>query len=662
MNRFFYPRLALNNIKKNSQTYFPYILTCIGTIMMFYNMCFLANVKELGNIGGDTALRTILGLGTGIIGIFSVIFLFYTNSFLIKKRKKEFGLFNILGMEKKHIARIMFFETLFTALISLAAGILLGILLSRLLVLLLLKLISFQVTFGFEIPASAVAITIVLFCGIFLLNLVKNILQVHLSNPVELLKGGNTGEKEPKTKWPMAAAGAVCLGAGYYIALTTESPLAALSVFFIAVVLVIVGTYCLFTAGSIAILKILRRNKKYYYTIKHFTSVSGMIYRMKQNAAGLANICILSTMVIVMVSTTVSLYIGMEDVLRARYRRNIAVTAWKVSDSLTGKLDGIIGGQIEKAGIVPQNVVRYRHTDVMAVQDGASFTGRRSSNVDMSGDLADAALVTFITLDEYNRMDNKSESLSDGETLLYTLKGSIPKDAVDFGGLKLSIKKRLETLPTEGGSAASLTYGYYMIVKDEDTIGKIIRTMGGSEDDAGLSYYYGFDVDGGRDVQIKIVDALNAAFDNNKINNAYAEGAERSRSSFYTLYGGLFFLGMFLGLLFVMATVLIIYYKQIAEGFDDRDRFAIMQKVGMSRDEVKKSIRSQILTVFFAPLAVAVIHLLFAFRVITKLLTVFNLTNVPLFAACTAVTIIVFALFYTAVYALTARTYYRIVS
>ena len=657
MNRFFYPRLALNNIKKNSQTYFPYILTCIGTIVMFYNMCFLANVKELGNIGADTTLRQILIFGAEIIGIFSVIFLFYTNSFLIKKRKKEFGLFNILGMEKKHIAGIMLFETLFTAFISLAAGLLLGILLSRLLVLLLLKIISFEVTFGFEIPAGTVDTTIVLFSGIFLMNLIKNILQVHLSKPVELLKGGNMGEKEPKTKWLMAAAGVVCLGVGYYIALTTESPLVALSVFFVAVILVIAGTYWLFTAGSIAILKILRGNKRYYYNIKHFISVSGMIYRMKQNAAGLANICILSTMVIVMVSTTVSLYIGMEDVLRARYPRNVIVSASKVSDSLTGKLDEIINEQTEKAGAVQKNVIRYRYAGIAAMQDGASFTGANSGSYTSKG----LSTVIFITLDEYNRMENRSESLSEAETLLYTLRGSIPGDTVDFNGLKLSVKKRLESLSTEGGSAEMLANSYYMVVGDRDTIVRIIKSMGGSDDDAGLLYYYGFDVDSGRDVQIGLVDALNVALKNNKIGDAYAEGAERSRKSFYTLYGGLFFLGLFLGLLFVMATVLIIYYKQVAEGFDDRERFEIMQKVGMSREEVKKSIRSQILTVFFTPLAVAVIHLLFAFRVITKLLTVFNLTNVPLFAACTAVTVIVFALFYTAIYALTARTYYRIV-
>ena len=657
MNRFFYPRLALNNIKKNSQTYFPYILTCIGTIVMFYNMCFLANVKELGNIGADTTLRQILIFGAEIIGIFSVIFLFYTNSFLIKKRKKEFGLFNILGMEKKHIAGIMLFETLFTAFISLAAGLLLGILLSRLLVLLLLKIISFEVTFGFEIPAGTVDTTIVLFSGIFLMNLIKNILQVHLSKPVELLKGGNMGEKEPKTKWLMAAAGVVCLGVGYYIALTTESPLVALSVFFVAVILVIAGTYWLFTAGSIAILKILRGNKRYYYNIKHFISVSGMIYRMKQNAAGLANICILSTMVIVMVSTTVSLYIGMEDVLRARYPRNVIVSASKVSDSLTGKLDEIINEQTEKAGAVQKNVIRYRYAGIAAMQDGASFTGANSGSYTSKG----LSTVIFITLDEYNRMENRSESLSEAETLLYTLRGSIPGDTVDFNGLKLSVKKRLESLSTEGGSAEMLANSYYMVVGDRDTIVRIIKSMGGSDDDASLLYYYGFDVDSGRDVQIGLVDALNVALKNNKIGDAYAEGAERSRKSFYTLYGGLFFLGLFLGLLFVMATVLIIYYKQVAEGFDDRERFEIMQKVGMSREEVKKSIRSQILTVFFTPLAVAVIHLLFAFRVITKLLTVFNLTNVPLFAACTAVTVIVFALFYTAIYALTARTYYRIV-
>ena len=658
MNRFFYAKLAVNNMQKNAQTYLPYLLTGIFTVMMFYNMSFLAVAKDIGSLSDSGQLRTVLSFGAGVIAVFSVIFLFYTNSFLIKRRKKEFGLFNILGMEKKHIARIILWETLFTAVISIGVGLAAGILFSKLMILLLFKIITFQVTFGFEIPVTAVINTSVLFGGIFLLNLVYNVLQVHLSKPIELLKGSSVGEKEPKTNWLIAIIGAVSLAIAYYIALTTESPLAALQLFFVAVVLAMIGTYCLFTAGSIALLKMLRKNKSYYYQLKHFIPVSGMIYRMKQNAVGLANICILSTAVIIMLSTTVSMYVGMEDLLRTRYPRNILVSARNVSDEQASKLDAAIEKQALEAGLIPKDVIRYRSMSFPVSQDGASFTQDHSNNY-AAGNIA---MVVCLTADEYNRMENKSVSLDSSEALLYTLKGDIPGDTVNFNGFELSIKERLDSLETEDKMSALLTNSYFLIVDDVDTIKQIYNSLSGNQGDMGeLSYYYGFDVAGDKDAQISLVSALQKAL--KEINaDCYVEGAESARAGFYSIYGGLFFLGIFLGLLFMMATVLIIYYKQIAEGYDDRGRFEIMQKVGMSRDEVKQAIKSQVLAVFFLPLVAAVIHIGFAFKVITKMLAVLNLTNVQLFAGCTALTILVFAVFYVIIYGLTARTYYHLVS
>ena len=658
MNRFFYTKLAVNNLVKNAQTYIPYLLTSIGTIMTFYNMRFLVAAKDIGNLSDSASLRSVLALGAGVIAVFSVIFLFYTNSFLIKRRKKEFGLFNILGMEKKHIARIMFWETLLVAVISLCVGLAAGILFSKLMILLLFKIISFRVTFGFEIPISAVIYTTVLFGGIFILNLIYNISQVVRSKPIELLQGGNVGEKEPKTNWLLASIGAVSLGIAYYIALTTESPLAALQLFFVAVVLAMIGTHCLFTAGSIALLKMLRKNKSYYYQSKHFIPVSGMIYRMKQNATGLANICILSTAVIIMLSTTVSMYVGMEDVLRTRYPRNIIVSASNVSDEQAIKLDAAIEKQTRAVDIDRQNVIRYRPMSFTTLQNGAGFTADHSGNYVASN----IAIVTCITADDYNRMENKSVSLSSGEVLLYTLRGDLPGDTISFNGFKLSIKDRLSTLETEGRMSAMVNNSYYLVVDGPNTIKQVYNSLSRNQGDMGeLSYHYAFDVDDGRDAQISLVSTLQKAVHQLNV-DGYVEGAESSRESFYSLYGGLFFIGIFLGLLFIMATVLIIYYKQIAEGYDDRERFEIMQKVGMSRAEVKQAIKSQVLTVFFLPLVTAVIHIAFAFKVITKLLEVLNLTNVQLYAGCTAVTILVFAVFYIIVYAVTARTYYNIVS
>lgn len=658
MSKFFYSRLAINNIKKNSKTYFPYLFTYIGTIMMFYNMSFLAVAKDIGSLSDSQSLRQLLFFGEAVIAIFSVIFLFYTNSFLIKRRKKEFGLFNILGMEKKHIARVMTVETLMIALISLVVGLLAGILLSKLMILLLFKIISFHVSFGFEIPFFAVISTVLLFSGISILNLTYNIFQVYRSKPIQLLKGGNVGEREPKTKWILASVGLLSLGIGYHIALTTETPLAALNRFFLAVLLVIIGTYALFTAGSVAVLKMLRRNKRFYYKANHFISVSGMIYRMKQNAVGLANIAILSTMVIVTLSTTISLYVGVEDVLRTRYPRDVIVDAANVSEEQIHKIDAVIERELAASKMTQKNGFRYRSMEWMTIQDGNHFTAAQKSDFSRS----QLAFLLLIPLEDYNRMEKRSVSLSSGEALLYPLRGKIEGDTISFNDFQLSIKERLSSLNTRGELSGMLINSYLVVVDSVDTILRINRSLEGNESAMkNLSYHYGFDVNGDRDQKINLINTLRSEM--KKITENYnVDGIESSRDSFFTLYGGLFFLGIFLGLLFIMATVLIIYYKQIAEGYEDRERFEIMQKVGMSRAEVKRAIRTQVLAVFFLPLVTAVIHLAFAFKVITKLLNVFNLTNIPLFAFCTAITILVFAGFYVFVYILTARTYYKIVS
>jgi putative ABC transport system permease protein len=652
---FFYLKLAVNNLKKNSKAYVPYIITCIGTIIMFYNMCFLASAKTLGLISDDGSLKMILTFGTVVIGIFSAIFLFYTNSFLVKKRKKEFGLFNILGMEKKHIAKIMFWETVLTGAISLSAGLAGGILLSKAMILLLFKIIAIRVTFGFEVPTLAVVITPVLFGAIFAINFIYNSLTVRLSKPVELLKGGNVGEKEPKTKLFQGIVGLLSLSAGYYIALFTESPLQALTLFFIAVILVMIGTYCLFTSGSIAVLKLLRKNKNYYYKPKNFISVSSMIYRMKRNAAGLANICILSTAVIVMLSSTVSLYIGVEDVLRTRYPRDITVGSSFISDENVEKMNKIIEDTTDSLGIERRNVLNYRYLTVVAFQEDSRFQ--------LQGDslrFKDSAALFFMDIDGYNKMYNENKTLEENEVLLYEYRGRLPGDSMTIEDLQLRIKERVPAFEGDGNTSAMMINSFYLVARKDD-LQKIIR-VSDPDNTKGkdLAYFYGFDVNADKQTQIQLATEIRKGLKELGI-SYYADGADLSRESFYTLYGGLFYLGIFLGLLFIMATVLIIYYKQIAEGYDDKERYEIMQKVGMSREEVRKSINSQVIKVFFLPLLAAVIHIAFAFKVITKLLEIFNLTNVPLFALCTLSTILIFSVFYVAVYTLTAKTYYKIV-
>ncbi|REK52786.1 MAG: cell division protein FtsX [Thermobacillus sp.] len=661
MRRGFYTKLAVTNIRKNSKTYLPYMLASSATVMMFYNLLYLLLSKDVNSMHDSSTLTAVLGLGSIVTGIFAFILLLYINSFLIKRRKKEFGLFNILGMEKKHIARIMLLETVMIGLLCIGLGLIAGVLFSKLALLLLLKILAMNASFGFEVPLRAVSITVILFGAIFLINLVYNVFQVHVSKPIELLKGGNVGEKEPQTKWLIALTGAAALGGGYFIALTVKSPLAALNLFFVAVILVIIGTYCLFTAGSIAVLKALRRNKRFYYRTNPFIAVSGMIYRMKQNAAGLASICILATMVIVMVSSTVSLYIGLEDSLRTNYIREISVSASDTTPDDIKQVDDAIAETVKIRGLSIHNPIRLRYASEAAIQDGNAFTGIRSAGFSSSG----LSMLMFITAEEYHRIEGVSVELSEGEALVYIVKGKLPGETLDFGGYSLNIRGRLDKMETiEEFSPlknSMLAQSYVIVTADEQDLNRARQALNeGEEWLPGFQYNYLFDTKADRKAQADLVSSLQYVMRDLSV-HVFVEGREASKNEFISLYGVLFFLGLFLGALFILGTVLIIYYKQISEGYDDKERFAIMSKVGLSRGEIKKTIRFQVLSVFFLPLIMAVIHIAAAFPVICKLLTIFNMTNVPLYAICTALTILVFAVCYAMIYSLTARTYYRIV-
>lgn len=558
MSKIFYAKLALINIKKNGKTYFPYMVAAISTIMMFYTMHFISINDGLNNMSGGDSLKIILGLGNYVIGLFSIIFLFYTNSFLIKRRKNEIGLYNILGMEKRHIARVMIWETFFVGISTIVIGLLSGILISKLMFLVLLKILTFEVPLGFFISKESIAITVILFGAIFILTLLNNLGQIHLSKPVELLRGGQVGEKEPKTKWIMTIIGVISLSAGYYIALTTESPLAAIYLFFVAVILVIIGTYSLFTAASIALLKILRKNKKFYYKTNNFINVSGMIYRMKQNAVGLSNICILSTCVLVMLSTTVSLYIGMEDVLRNRYPRDIAVRVDNVSDEMEEKLDNIIIKEAEKHNISIKDIIKYRSIEVPMFQKNNSFS---LANRDI-GNYSDISLLNIMPLESYNSQENKSINLEDNEVLLYAFRGEIKEDTLNILGNEFKVKEQLKDFNSEGILSAIAAKSYYIVVKDVETIEKLLFNVDiYGEKFENLSYFYAFNTEGDAENQINLINVLSNMISEASL-SGYAEGLEESRGAFFSLYGGLFFLGLFLGFLFIMATVLIMYYKQ----------------------------------------------------------------------------------------------------
>lgn len=642
MNNFIYEKLAVTNLKNNRKTYVPYIFTGVLTVMMFYIIDALSRGKGIT----QNTLKICLQYATGVIIVFAVIFLFYTNSFLIKRRKKEIGVYNILGMGKRHIARMMAVETILTAGISILGGLVFGIIFGKLMYLLLLKILHNSVDMQFSVNGTAIVQTVILFAGIFLLTYLYNILQIQLVNPVELLHGGNQGEKEPKSRWLLVIVGVAALGNGYWIALTTEAPLEALLKFFVAVVCVIIGTYALFIAGSIVVLKILRKNKAYYYNPKHFTSVSGMIYRMKQNGAGLANICVLSTMVLVMVSTTVSLYAGMEDILDSRFPRDVSIVCNEADTNNEETLQRLIKEQCEKAGVKITDRVRYRYGSMNAV-----LKGNNLEKVEQYYPDNHFYYVEMMTQDEYNRIEKRNVSLEEQEILTYTTNGKCGKKEINIAGRNYQVKKELSEMMSQPKSTAEMYKTLYIVFANAEQIERIEP----------FSYADKFNLKGDDGKQKEALEQIQNEF-YEKIPDGMMESRMLSRSSFYELYGGLFFIGIYLGSMFIMATVLIIYYKQISEGYDDRERYQIMQKVGMSKKEVKRSIRSQVLSVFFLPLVVAVIHVAVAFKVMTKILGVLNLTNVSLFAVCTIITIAVFAVFYIIVYSITAKEYYRIVN
>ena len=642
MNNFIYEKLAVTNLKNNRKTYVPYIFTGVLTVMMFY----IIDALSMGDGITQNTLKICLQYATGVIIVFAVIFLFYTNSFLIKRRKKEIGVYNILGMGKRHIARMMAVETILTAGISILGGLVFGIIFGKLMYLLLLKILHNSVDMQFSVNGTAIVQTVILFAGIFLLTYLYNILQIQLVNPVELLHGGNQGEKEPKSRWLLVIVGVAALGNGYWIALTTEAPLEALLKFFVAVVCVIIGTYALFIAGSIVVLKILRKNKAYYYNPKHFTSVSGMIYRMKQNGAGLANICVLSTMVLVMVSTTVSLYAGMEDILDSRFPRDVSIVCNEADTNNEETLQRLIKEQCEKAGVKITDRVRYRYGSMNAV-----LKGNNLEKVEQYYPDNHFYYVEMITQEEYNRIEKQNVSLKEQEILTYTTNGKCGKKQINIAGQNYQVKKELSEMTSQPKSTAEMYKTLYIVFANAEQIERI----------ESFSYADKFNLKGDDGKQKEALEQIQNEF-YEKFPDGTMESRVLSRSSFYELYGGLFFIGIYLGSMFIMATVLIIYYKQISEGYDDRERYQIMQKVGMSKKEVKRSIRSQVLSVFFLPLVVAAIHVAVAFKVMTKILGVLNLTNVSLFAVCTIITIAVFAVFYIIVYSITAKEYYRIVN
>ena len=676
MKKGFYAKLAFTGIRKNRRLYIPYILTCIGMVMMFYIVAFLSDSSVLTGIKGGDIMQSMLSLGTGVIGVFALIFLFYTNSFLMRRRKREFGLYNILGMGKGNLARVLLWESLMIAVVSLGGGLLAGIALSKIAELGMINLLQGDVNFTLTLEPEAIVQTFLLFSVIFLLLLLNTLRQIRLANPIALLHSENTGEKPPKANWLAALLGAVLLGGAYYLAVTIENPVQTLVWFFVAVIMVIIASYLLFVAGSVVICKLLQKKKGYYYKTNHFVSVSSMAYRMKRNGAGLASICILCTMVLVMISSTVCLYIGAEDSMRTRYPRNINLDiTFKSLEDMDGEKPNAVRQIVEKTaaenGESLQNVLDYRVAGFAAYMKNGVIETNSSHLENFQLDYySDVWQIFIVPVSDYNRLMGENETLSEGETLIYTTKSDYPFDTISLGDrIPLKVKKTVSNFADNGVDAMQIIPSVYLFVSDFDSVIEPLLTISDPSGKSlvGMHWYYGFDLSCDDETQIAIQENLLEKLRQSKVLESggasiSCEGVAQERSGFYGLYGGLFFLGILLGVVFLFAAVLIIYYTQISEGYEDQSRFAIMQKVGMTKKEIRKSINSQVLTVFFMPLITAGVHLAFAFPMIYKLLMLFSLTNQKLLIFVTVCCFLIFTLFYVLVYRITSKAYYSIVS
>lgn len=677
----FYLKLAKDGMSKNRKLYLPYILTCICMVMMFYIVCYLAVGADFQKVYGGETVQMVIGLGVSVIAIFSLIFLYYTNSFLIRRRQKEFGLYNILGMGKRSLIKLLVCENLIMSSVSIVAGLVLGILFSKLAEMAAMKMLGGDIGFDIHVAVAPVLYTVVLFVLIFLLIMMRMLYAILRLRPVELLRSESIGERPPKTNWVLALIGLAVMAVAYYLAVSIEDPMTAMMTFLIAVIMVIVATYLLFIAGSVALCRVLQKNKKYYYKTNHFVSLSSMVYRMKRNGAGLASICILSTMMLVTISSTVCLYAQNENAIAARYPHDISVQISAGGGTMfdSGDMNLYISAVDEvlaEYGQIPQNAEQYRSYTVSAMQSGEEIL-LDVYGLEASGDwdYGKAVSVNMIPLEDYNRLTGANRELTEGEVLYYPYNMNYDGDTLSMEHFGTWKAERLKSSPVNLGEATVDLLGtLFVVVRDTSVIDKAYQyeielTEKNNEGYVPLmSQYYDFDLGCDEDMQIEIYNDLydriaQISTESQEQASIMVESRAQGRGDIIALYGGLFFLGMLLGAVFLFGTVLIIYYKQISEGYEDQGRFGILMKVGMTRREVKKSINSQVLTVFFLPLLVAGLHLGFAFPLISKILglmatggTVKFLINVTI--GC----YLIFAFFYVVVYMVTSRNYYTIVN
>ena len=675
-----YPKLAWDGIRKNKRFYLPYILTCIGMVMMFYIIHYLAAMPTLKDMPGGDTMEMVLGLGAWVVALFAVIFLFYTNSFLMRRRQKEFGLYNMLGMGKNHLSLLLLWENGILFVISMVGGLLGGILLSKMAELFMLMLLGGEVTYTLRIDPDAFGDTWVIFIPVFALIFLKGLIQIRRSSAIALIKSETVGEKPPKANYLFGIAGILILAGAYYIALSIKSPLIAMAWFFLAVCMVIVATYLLFISGSVMLCRLLQKNKRYYYKPNHFVSISSMVYRMKRNGAGLASICILCTMVLVIMMGAGSLYVGQEESLNTRYPHEFAASVDFLTEGETKRYSeekaDYFYAQVDEVlnsyDVTPENAEQVLSTTATGMlKDGALILDPSTVDAANTETMEYVTQIYLIPLSAYNQCMGTDKTLNSGEVFLHCVRRTYDAPVITLSdGTVLTVKEHLTDMMGSGEAAMQIIPSMFIVTDDIEAVmesfNKELGSMSG-EYKCRLEVSYSFDADLSEEQQMELGEAIRERvreLDYTGDGGFYSYNVEckaEERADFYGLFGGIFFLGIFLSILFLAATVLIIYYKQVTEGYEDEARFEIMRKVGMTAKDIRKSINSQMLTVFFLPLVTAAVHTAFAFPIVQKLLAIFNLRNTALSLMVTGVAIVIFGIFYGVIYKITSNAYYSIV-
>ena len=638
-----YNDLALDGIKKNKQLYLPYIISSVCIIAITYIVSYFCYSKTIISSVGGEVISSIMLLGYMVMALFSLIFIFYTHSFLFKRRKKEFGLYNVLGLAKKDICKIVFLDNIYVDIITIVLGLGVGILFSKFAELAYFKIVAKPYSIAFNLPTLSLMMTLICFLGIYFLILVSSIISVYKNDTIAFLKADSSGEKAPRANFLIALLGLIILAFAYYLAITIDDPVQAMLTFFFAVIMVVVATYLLFIAGSVTLCKILAHNKKYYYKLNHFISVSSMSFRMKRNGSGLASICILATMVLVMLSSTSSLYFGAKSSNKKLFPYEYSINYNYFSYDELLKANETITSFVESNNYKIKDRMEYHNINFYSPLEG--------NRVIIESNSLDYANMTFIDIDEYNKIYGTDYVLKDDECLLYEYIGEYKYDSIVVGDNTYKVIDRANKMVTDYVSAVSATNNYFFVVNDLESISNSL------EGACKNTYIVQFDV---YNDSLSLYDFINEEYTSD---TPYSfQSSLNNLSDFYDLYGSLFYLGISLSVAFVIATVCIVYYKQVVEGYEDQKRFAIMKKLGLDDRQIRKSINSQLLTVFFLPLVGALSHLIFAHPMIEKLLSLFLISDIRLFFITSIICYLSFSIVYFVIYKLTSNVYYKIVS